>query len=108
MTTLRQSKEVQRKQQQLNAEIQEHGAPCDGYTEEFFAEPENRLALQMAKFICDTCPIQRTCLDYALEAKEEFGIWGGMTPEERKYIYDNEKRILRRERYLREKGNPRQ
>lgn len=107
MTNLRQSKEVQKKQELLNAGIQEHGAPCDGYTEEFYAEPENRLSIQMAKFICATCPIQNICLDYALTAQEEYGIWGGMTAEERKYIYTNEKRALRRQRYLREKENPR-
>ena len=108
MTNLRQSKEVQKKQELLNAGIQEYGAPCDGYTEEFYAEPENRLSIRMAKFICNSCPLETICLDYALTAQEEYGIWGGLTAEERKNIYQDQKRIERRARYLREKENPHQ
>lgn len=36
-----------------------------------------------AKQICKRCPVQPECLAYALVAKEQFGIWGGMTTEER-------------------------
>ena len=35
-----------------------------------------------AKLLCAACPVRQRCLDYALEY-EEFGIWGGATPEER-------------------------
>ena len=100
MTNLRQSKAVQKLQSRLNEAISEHGAPCDGYTEEFYAEPDNRLSIQMAKFICATCPIKQECLDYAMEAKEEFGIWGGLTPDERKWFWQEQARYERRKRYL--------
>lgn len=36
-----------------------------------------------AKDICNSCPIQLQCLEYG-QANEEYGIWGGLTPEERK------------------------
>jgi Transcription factor WhiB len=37
-----------------------------------------------AKAICRTrCPLQAACRDYAAAAREPFGIWGGLGPEER-------------------------
>lgn len=40
-------------------------------------------ATKIAKQICRECPLQIMCLDYAVTAKEEFGIWGGTTAHER-------------------------
>lgn len=37
-----------------------------------------------AKQICAACPVRRQCLRYALESGERYGIWGGMTEEERR------------------------
>ena len=37
-----------------------------------------------AKGICEGCPVRSPCLEYALEAGEAFGIWGGKTPAERR------------------------
>jgi hypothetical protein len=31
-----------------------------------------------AKQICDTCPVQKRCRDYALAYDEHWGIWGGI------------------------------
>ncbi|TNY38169.1 WhiB family transcriptional regulator [Thermomonospora catenispora] len=39
-----------------------------------------------AKFICAQCPVRAECLDWALRAGEPDGIWGGTTPEERRYL----------------------
>jgi WhiB family redox-sensing transcriptional regulator len=33
--------------------------------------------------ICAACPVRRECLEFAMEAGEMEGIWGGTTPEER-------------------------
>lgn len=35
--------------------------------------------------VCTRCPIQVQCLEYALEADEEFGVWGGKTAAQRRY-----------------------
>jgi len=32
-----------------------------------------------AKRICQACEVRAECLDYALQAGEEHGIWGGLT-----------------------------
>lgn len=37
-----------------------------------------------AKSICAECPVVDECLDYAVQNKIVEGIWGGMTPNERK------------------------
>ena len=49
------------------------------------AETEARRALvaTASKKTCALCPIQSECLEYAIENKIKFGIWGGMTPRQR-------------------------
>ena len=37
-----------------------------------------------ANSICQVCPVQSSCLDYALESTEQYGIWGGYTETERR------------------------
>jgi WhiB family redox-sensing transcriptional regulator len=36
-----------------------------------------------AKAVCSTCPVAAQCRQYALDAAEPYGIWGGLTPFER-------------------------
>ncbi|MFC7590076.1 WhiB family transcriptional regulator [Nonomuraea antimicrobica] len=37
-----------------------------------------------AKAVCATCQVMEECRAYALRAGESEGIWGGLTPEERR------------------------
>lgn len=37
-----------------------------------------------AKSVCGRCPVRDECLDHALATDERHGIWGGMTPDERR------------------------
>lgn len=39
-----------------------------------------------AKRICHQCPVRADCLDWALRVGEAYGIWGGTTPEERRFL----------------------
>lgn len=85
---------------ELNYAIQndDEGAPCEGQTDLFFPEspgsgynPASVIALRknnemMAKITCASCPFKVLCAQYAIEADEEHGIWGGTTPEERRAI----------------------
>ena len=42
--------------------------------------------IAMAKRICIGCPVRQECLDYALVSNQRFGIWGGLTEEERRPV----------------------
>lgn len=37
-----------------------------------------------AKQVCRSCPVRRQCLDWALRHSQGYGVWGGMTQEERR------------------------
>ena len=50
----------------------------------FFSELPSKVA--KAKAICATCHMSKACLEMALQNNEEYGIFGGMTPEERKVM----------------------
>ena len=36
-----------------------------------------------ARAVCATCPLREPCGLWAIDAKERFGMWGALTPEER-------------------------
>jgi WhiB family redox-sensing transcriptional regulator len=36
--------------------------------------------------ICGICPVLDDCLDYALDAGERYGVWGGTTERQRKRL----------------------
>jgi WhiB family redox-sensing transcriptional regulator len=39
-----------------------------------------------AKAVCRACPAQAECLDWAVQADERAGVWGGTSPDERTQI----------------------
>lgn len=39
-----------------------------------------------AKAICATCPVKAECADFALDNHERFGIWGGLSEQNRKNL----------------------
>jgi WhiB family transcriptional regulator, redox-sensing transcriptional regulator len=39
-----------------------------------------------AKAICSVCPVKEDCLEFALEIKEPYGIWGALTETERRQV----------------------
>ena len=42
--------------------------------------------IREAKAICAACPIRQTCLSFAIETNQEYGIWGGTTEDERRVL----------------------
>ena len=42
--------------------------------------------MRQAKAICMTCPVRQECLDYAVDSREDWGIWGGATPNQRRVL----------------------
>lgn len=53
---------------------------------------DNIRHIEIAKRICDGCPVREDCLDHALGNKEPYGIRGGHTARERS-------RMIRRMKY---------
>lgn len=62
------------------------GAPCEADPDLFFADTFDRASTVAAKQVCARCPVRVDCLAKALETREPFGIWGGLTPQERRSI----------------------
>ena len=60
-------------------------ASCDTADPDLFF-PGPRADTSYARSVCRACPVRRQCLDYALESKQKFGIWGGMTEAQRRRI----------------------
>ncbi len=52
-------------------------------TDIFFPETRSVPQVKVAKAICSNCHVRRECLDYALVADLDYGIWGGLTWIER-------------------------
>lgn len=52
--------------------------------EAFF--PEKGGSTRQAKAVCAICPVTEQCLGYALETDQRFGIWGGLSEQERKRL----------------------
>lgn len=48
--------------------------------------PEIGEPVTRAKIICLRCPVRRECLEYALDHRETFGVWGGMSTNERELL----------------------
>jgi WhiB family redox-sensing transcriptional regulator len=42
--------------------------------------------ITQAKNICNSCAVREQCLDFALRANQENGIWGGTTEDERRRL----------------------
>ncbi|MDX2343393.1 MAG: WhiB family transcriptional regulator [Acidimicrobiia bacterium] len=36
--------------------------------------------------ICQGCPVQADCLEFAIEARIRFGVWGGLTEKQRQRV----------------------
>ena len=76
----------------LQKEIERvQSVPCEELPDVFFPDdfPDRTMrakAVQIAKKLCDECPIKMQCLETALATKEGYGIWGGLTPQERGYV----------------------
>jgi WhiB family redox-sensing transcriptional regulator len=68
-------------------------AACRGPQASLFFPPshferkdDKELREARAKAICATCPVRRSCLDYALRIREPHGVWGGLSEVERRVL----------------------
>lgn len=59
-------------------------ALCAGLPVEVFVPDTS--AFGPAKDICAKCPVRVPCREYALDTRQEYGVWGGTDPGERRKI----------------------
>lgn len=63
---------------------------CRSMSSDLFFHPERErgparaVREARAKNVCRGCPVLAQCRDHALAVHEPYGVWGGMTEEERK------------------------
>jgi hypothetical protein len=83
--------EIAKKYQKLQFAIKAEGrVPCEEVPYVFFPEDafvrslERQQMESLAVKLCKMCPVKKLCLDYALAAGENYGVWGGTTAEERR------------------------
>jgi WhiB family redox-sensing transcriptional regulator len=48
--------------------------------------PEKGQPTRQAKVICRRCPVRGECLADALERNDRFGVWGGLSAQEREVL----------------------
>lgn len=60
-------------------------AACAGDNPDHWYLAENRGGnFGYARTICAGCPVRRDCLDWAIRAGEDQGLWGGLSPSQRR------------------------
>ncbi|MDO5671528.1 MAG: WhiB family transcriptional regulator [Actinomycetaceae bacterium] len=71
---------------------------CRGTDTDQFFHPDGerggtrRRRAAAAKAICAECPVISQCREYALKTREPYGIWGGLSEEERAAIIASKRR----------------
>lgn len=46
-----------------------------------------------AKRVCARCEVRESCLEFALETRQDAGVWGGLTEDERRVLRRRRRRI---------------
>ncbi|WP_329616418.1 WhiB family transcriptional regulator [Streptomyces brevispora] len=65
----------------MSTETWRDDALCQQTDPEIF-HPEVGGTAAPAKRTCMACEVRRQCLDYAVEAGEQWGVWGGLGQQE--------------------------
>jgi WhiB family redox-sensing transcriptional regulator len=65
-------------------------AACRGEDPELFFPISSvgpaQVQITDAKKVCARCPVRPACLRYALATRQDYGIWGGLTEDERRQL----------------------
>lgn len=75
--------------EELNEIVADVGeTPCMSAPDMFFPEKseKGRQQIKDAKKLCGMCPMRVECAEFAISNRERYGIWGGLTWNERKAI----------------------
>jgi len=74
---------------------------CRDEDETLFFHPEGergsarRRRAAAAKAICATCPVIKQCREQSLTVREPYGVWGGLSEDERRALKRREARVRR-------------
>ncbi len=72
-------------------------AACRSMDSDVFFHPEGERGtaraqrIANAKSICMSCPVRVACAEHAVRVREPYGIWGGLSEEDREAIYAGDK-----------------
>lgn len=69
----------------LGGEEWRKSAKCNGTSPELFF-PASEAEQEAVKLFCAGCPVQVACLEYALETRQDHGVWGGTTEADRRRL----------------------
>ena len=53
--------------------------------------PSDGVGVEVAKRICEECPVKAPCLEYALRNRIDHGVWGGASERQRRRILKKRK-----------------
>ncbi len=73
---------------------------CQGLNSSVFFHPDGERGsarsrrADRAKAICLRCPVLEQCRRHALSAREPYGVWGGLTEEERRELWTSQRALL--------------
>ncbi|MEO7193339.1 MAG: WhiB family transcriptional regulator [Pseudonocardiaceae bacterium] len=73
---------------------------CQGLNSSIFFHPDGERGSArshragLAKAICQGCPVLEQCRRHALTTREPYGVWGGLTEEERRALWTSDQRQL--------------
>jgi WhiB family redox-sensing transcriptional regulator len=74
---------------------------CRDADQDLFFHPEGergsarRRRAEAAKAICATCPVIKQCLEQSLTVREPYGVWGGLSEDERSAVLAQRGRATR-------------
>lgn len=63
----------------------------------FYPLGKGRSALEqveVAKLVCSACPSREPCLAFALATRQDLGVWGGTSPEDRRELIRERRRAV--------------
>ena len=61
-------------------------AACAEVTPDIFFPEQGAPPIAQVRAICESCPVRLACLEYAETEHIAWGVWGGLTPSERRRL----------------------
>ena len=59
--------------------------------------PSDGAGVEIARGICEDCPVRHECLEYALAERVDHGVWGGCSERQRRRILKRRRQDAARE-----------